>query len=90
MKGPRANPPQVDPNEWECWVDEGHVWGVGSFHRFNPYDANLDEADEWALYDELKAKEARRVPLGFRAETSAGDIGAGGFPVVGRLTIEGA
>lgn len=29
------NPEAPDPNEWECWLDEGHLWGVGHITQLN-------------------------------------------------------
>ena len=52
------------------WTEEYNVnelgFTLGSISRWSPYDGLTDEQAD-ALQVELEAREARRLPLGFRA-----------------------
>jgi hypothetical protein len=47
----------------------------------------LNDGEILAYQEEQATRAARRVPIGFRAETAATTPGAGAFPAVGHLTI---
>jgi hypothetical protein len=80
--------PSLNPHEWDDWSDEGYILGVGmTTAKSSSYDGLTDEeADE--LKAELDAKQARRIPIGFRATRSVSRTGGrmpGTFPNVPRF-----
>ncbi len=69
----------------ELWEDEHSSPGIGSSGFTLAYD--LTDAEVLEFQAEHEERQARRVPVGFRAETASKDKRAGRFPRIPRFDI---